>query len=249
MSNNLETYKIWAAEDSEWAQWAKPVLFVHQPILNKKGLEPYQLPWNVSLDSHTMVIVDMPGDLGVLEGLALARMGYRPVPLYNGVYNPSYCIVKVTDIVEALYLGAKELVTYSIPSSAPPVFLLDSNRMPYGEKRPGLYDNRWCVFPQDMPSASFLIQRGIRKIILRSNEVKNDLAHILRRYQEEGIDIYISNEKELERKITVVKPSKYKSLSYRFLTMFGLSRNSAGGFGAMVPEPTQNSTGRHYGFG
>ena len=249
MSDNLETYKIWAPEDSVWAQWAKPVLFIHQPINSKIRMEFSDLTWNIKADNHTMVIVDLPGHTGVIEGVALARLGYRPIPLYNGVDGPSSSIVKVTDIARALYQGADELITYPIRSDAPPVFILDSNRMSVGGKRPGVYDNRWCVFPQDMPSASFLNKEGITKIILRSDSIQNDLSHILRRYQELGIDIYISNEQEGEKKVDVVKPSRYKSLSYRFLTLFGLTRNSTGGFGAMIPEPTQTSSGRHYGFG
>jgi hypothetical protein len=249
MRDNLETYRIWAPEDSVWAQWAKPVLFLHQPINSNISMELTNQTWNLSTDHHTMVILDLPGHSGVVESLSLARLGYRPVPLYNGVNGPSSSIIKVTDIVRALYQGADELITCPIQPDAPPVFMLDSNRMTSGGKRPGIYDNRWCVFPQDMPSASFLIKEGITKIILRSNSIQNDLSHILRRYQEQGIEIFLSNEKEGEKKVTVVKPSRYKSLFYRCLTMFGLTRNSTGGFGAMIPEPTQSSSGRHYGFG
>lgn len=249
MRDNLETYKIWAPEDSVWAPWAKPVLFINQPIKSNCNMEISNLTWEQTVDNHTMVIVDLPSYSGVVEGLALARLGFRPVPLYNGVNGPSSSIIKVTDIVRALFEGAEELSTYSIRSDAPPVFLLDSNRMTTGGKRPGIYDNRWCVFPQDMPSASFLSQKGITKIIVRSDSIRNDLSHILLRYQEQGIDIYLSNEKEGEKKVNVVKPSRYKSLSYRCLTIFGLTRNSTGGFGAMVPEPTQSSSRRYYGFG
>jgi len=182
--------------------------------------------------------------------LALARLGYRPVPLYNGVSaNFLSTIVKVDDIVNALYKGADELSKYYIPSDAPPVFMLDSNRMTGFGKQPGKYDNRWCVFPQDMPSAAFLLKEGLCKVIVRSDSIQNDLSHILCRYQNEGIDIYICNGEEV-RKIPVVKPSKFKSLSYRFKAILGLTRNATGGFGGWIPEPTQSSSsGRFYGYG
>jgi hypothetical protein len=104
-------------------------------------------------------------------------------------------------------------------------------------KQPGKYDNRWSVFPQDMPSAAFLSKRGIREVIVRSDRIQDDLAHILRRYQEQGIKISMCDGTEV-REITVSKPSRFKSLFYRFGVILGLRRNAAGGFGGIVPEPS-----------
>ncbi len=185
----------------------------------------------------------------VCEALALARFGYRPVPLYNGVYSNLSPIVKVDDIIMALYKGAGELRTYNLLSDAPPVFMLDSNRMTGRGNQPNRFDNRWCVFAQDMPSAAFLMKEGFFKVIVRSDSIRNDLAHILHRYQDEGIEIYLCSGEEI-RKIPVVKPSKYKSLSYRFKVIMGLTRNAAGGFGGWIPEPTSSgSSVRIYGHG
>lgn len=250
MRDNIEIYKIWAPENSVWAQWAKPVLFMHQFVSWNTKMEFPSLTWTVAAaNPQTMIILDLPGERGVVEGIGLAKLGYRPVPLYNGVNGPMSNLVKVDQIVRALFQGADDLISCSIPQNAPPVFLLDSNRMSGFGKRPGCYDNRWCVFPQDMPSASFLINQGIKRILLRSEWIQNDLTHILRRYQDGGIEIYLSKEGEHEEKVNVVKPSKFRSLSYRCSTLFGFSRNAAGGFGAVVPEPTQSSSSRHYGFG
>jgi len=250
MSSNLETYKIWAPEDALWSQWAKPVLFFREAFVNFKTQEIPELAWITSLDRQTMLIVDLPGDNGVLESLALARLGYRPVPLYNGVDGRApRMIVQVEDIATALFKHAQKLQSFQIRMDAPPVFMLDANRMRGIGKAPGTYDNRWCVFPQDMPSAAFLAEQGIRKIIVRSSDIQNDLSHILHRYQDEGIVIYLCVGSE-PIKIENVKPSKYKSLSYRFKTIVGLTRNSAGGFGSSIPEATESSSGtRYYGFG
>ncbi|MGI6123403.1 MAG: hypothetical protein ACOYIG_04310 [Acetivibrionales bacterium] len=251
MMNNLDTYKIWAPDDALWTQWAKPVLFMHKPIMKKDRLPVPEVEWIENTVSNTMIIVDLPGQRGVTESLALARLGYRPVPLYNGV-NAQYSsmVVPVYDIVSALFRGANELCTFNIRPDAPPVFMLDSNRMNESGKQPGKYDNRWCVFPQDMPSAAFIIKEGIHKVIVRSDSIRNDLSHILHRYQEEGIPIYLCTGEEL-KKIPVVKPSRYKSLSYRFLATLGLTRNATGGFGGMIPEPTQSnySGSGYYRFG
>ncbi|HHW22505.1 MAG TPA: hypothetical protein GXX26_06440 [Clostridiaceae bacterium] len=252
MRSNLETYKIWAPDDAIWTQWAKPVLFIRQPdSINKVELNIPEIKWIQSLERNTMIIVDLPRHSGVEESLGLARLGYRPVPLYNGVDGPSLStIVKVHDIVKALYKGADELVSCNIRADAPPVFMLDSNRMSGSGKQPGKYDNRWCVFPQDMPSASFIINQGINRIIVRSESIQNDLSHILCRYQKEGVDIYHCNGQTV-RKIHVTQPSDFKSLSYRFRAIFGLTRNATGGFGSKIPEATQSSSSgvRYYGFG
>ncbi len=241
MRDNLETYKIWAPDDALWTRWAKPVLFTRKPTINNQNLNIPKVNWIQNMDSHTMVIVDLPGESGVTESLTLARLGYRPVPLYNGVDGQtSSVIVKVWDIVAALYKGADELMTYDIRLNAPPVFMLDANRMTGSGKRPGTFDNRWCVFPQDMPSAAFLLKEGISRIIVRSDGIQNDLSHILHRYQDAGIDIYLCTGGDIEKK-SIAKPSKYKSLSYRFKVIFGLTRNGTGGFGAMVPQETHGA--------
>jgi hypothetical protein len=250
VKNNIEVYKIWAPEDALWSQWAKPVLFMQSADRSFKELEIPEINWIHSLESQTMIVVDLPGESGVKESLALARLGYRPVPLYNGVNGRSFSVaVKVGEIATALFEGADILATYSIRPDAPPVFMLDSNRMNGAGKLPGTYDNRWCVFPQDMPSAAFLKNAGIRKVIVRSDSIQNDLSHILLRYQQEGIEIYQCIGGNIGI-VSVVKPSKFKSLSYRFSVILGLTRNSAGGFGAVIPEPTQSSSGRrYYGYG
>ena len=100
-----------------------------------------------------------------------------------------------------------------------------------------------------MPSADFLLKQGFSKVVVRSSSVhiQNDLSHILNRYNNKGIDIYICKGNEV-RKIPIVKPSKFKSLSYRFKVIFGLTRNATGGFGGWVPELRESSR-RHYGVG
>lgn len=250
MRDNFQAFKVWAPDGARWTQWAKPVMFMDPAETLFPRLVIPEADWLQGLESDTMIVADLPGERGVVESLALARMGYRPVPLYNGVDGRVHSMaVKVGDIRKALFTGADELYGCDISPDAPPVFMLDSNRMAGSGKQPGTYDNRWCVFPQDMPSASFLLKAGIRKVIVRSDKIRNDLAHILLRYQKEGIEIYLCPDREI-KKISVVKPSRFMSLSYRFRVIAGLSRNGAGGFGARIPEPVETSSGgRYYGFG
>jgi hypothetical protein len=182
-----------------------------------------------------MIVVDLPGKQSVVEGLGLAQSGYRPVPLYNGVVAPNKSSTPSTsEIAAAMFAGAETLRALAIVSTAPPAFLLDSNRMTGTGRIPGQFDNRWCIFPQDMPSAVFLLKRSIREIIVRSDCIRDDLAHVLLRYQEQGINISLCNGSEIKL-VTVPKPSQFKSLFYRFKIILGLTRNPTGGFGGLIP--------------
>ena len=256
---NIEAYKIWAPQNVLWTLWAKPVLFAcmtTSAILEDESIsvDLPEIRWKDFLLQDTAIIVDLPGLKGVEEGLALAQIGYRPVPLYNGVYSNTFMTVSTGDLARSLYKGAKVLADIYIRDNAPPVFLLDSMRKGTGSKIPGMYDNRWCVFAQDMPSASFLKKQGIKKIIVRTegeksifaSKISDDLAHILCRYQEEGIKIQHTFGVEPEN-IIVSKPSHFKKLFYRYKVIFGLTQNPAGGFGGMTMEFDDSGRAGSYG--
>ena len=253
MNDSIFAYKAWAPEGAIWSPWTKPVLFTN---LRHKGSLPLQtatVDWVSYPDRKTALIVDLPGADGVAEGLALAELGFRPVALYNGVDGPNMAktIVKTRELAQAVFQAAETLSVLRLPFDAPPAFLLDSNRMAGGGKRPGMYDNRWCVFAQDMPSAELLKQRGISRILLHTPYIQSDLTHILCRYQQAGIAILRTVSGAVPEPITISPPSLFKSAYYRFRTMCGLTRNAAGGFGGAVPEPQQSSGSgvRYYGYG
>lgn len=255
MRDNLTTYKIWAPDNALWTDWAKPVLFAgfrYPDTPYDKNKDEIQTAYRVTeTDKNTMVIIDLPGREGVDEALSLAiNAGYRPVPLYNGVDTPDNysMIVDVRDLVKTLFAASDILSSLNLKNDAPPAFMLDSERMKGAGKEPGKYDNRWCIFPQDMPSASFLLNHGIKKIIVRTSEIQTDLSHILCRYQEKGIKIHICTNTGRTIETPILKPSSFKSLIYRFKVISGLTRNSAGGFGGKIPEPQEGSRG-YYGVG
>ena len=255
---NIEAFKIWAPDGVLWTEWVKPVLFANMTPVNFP-LEIPDIRWLDFLYNDTAIIVDLPGKKSVLESLSLAKIGYRPVPLYNGVCMENYSNMTVDSrgISWALYAGTALLSELNLRSDSPPVFMLDSERMKGYNRNPGKYDNRWCVFPQDMPSASFLLKHKITKIIVRteperklfSNQILDDLTHILFRYREAGIKIQAAFGGNEINGITVPKPSQFKSLFYRFKTTLGLSRNAVGGFGAMVPFLQDSDSYRSYGIG
>lgn len=247
-----ELYKIWAPDGALWSDWAKPVLFARNPMIGGNvdpaaELAALDLGWVPAADQATAIILDLPRAVPVWWGLALSQRGYRPVPLFNGVCEPlttQLPLVDVKPIIWALNEGTGILMATQLPLAAPPVFLLDSNRMAGGNlAAPGRFDNRWWVFPQDFPSANFLQAQGIRSVILGQQVAappQRDLAHVLLRWQEAGIPILaagLTGSAAPPRPIQVFRPDKFRSLWYRALALVGLRRNSTGGFGAVVPEP------------
>jgi hypothetical protein len=248
-----ELYEIWAPAWDEWSPWVKPVLFTEIQNAYDESAEEYagadfDLPPDIGFDQATALIVDLPDNYSLIAGFTLAKKGYRPVPMYNTTSGKSHrgtCVLtKIHEIVGMLSVPPPDYVRKTIIGNFPPAFLIDSKRLT-GENAPmpGVYDNRWMVFPQDFPSAAFLTGRGIRRVIVIQSEPKpkDDLAHVLLRWQQSGIQLFlqdITQQNELEA-IEVQSPSKFRWVMYRALALMGLRKNSAGGFGAVIPIPGQ----------
>jgi len=247
-----ELFDIWAPEHSVWAAWAKPVLFAHMiaGATDSPRRWPHPNPELLpDVDDGAAVVIDLPGEESVRWGLAAAERGYRPVPLYNTNAGPA-AVVAVEPIMAALEGGAAQVAALSLDRTAPPAFLLDAQRLPRsGKLRPGAFDNRWMTFPQDFPSASFLRGHGIRRIVVvqeRAGQPLDDVCHVLRRWQEAGLPISVlpaDGASRAETAIEVARPARFRSVMYRFLVMLGLRRNSAGGFGSRVPQPSSSRGG------
>ena len=239
-------YKIWAPVDSIWSQWAKPIAFL--AARDKKIEINLNDTYQFDNDGRTMLIIDMSGIESILEGLKYAKLGFRPVPLFNSAPVPSANIgtfIDVHGIGAYLYAGTKILNEANLRNDAPPVFLLDIDRYWSAAKTPGTFDNRWRVVPADMPSANYLKEHGILKLVVVSTSIQADLVHILLRYQEAGIGIFIKNMQSGEiNPATLSKPPYYKSIFHRLQTFWGLLRHTAGGFGELIPS---ESTGGYHG--
>ncbi|MBM4355304.1 MAG: hypothetical protein FJ109_16215 [Deltaproteobacteria bacterium] len=238
-------FEEWAPLESPWAVWAKPVLFSLLDGVPPRPLPADALPavdWAPPSESGTALIVDLPGAASVFEGLALAHRGYRPVPLFNGCGSMG-AIVDVWPIVEALTDGIVVLRSQGLSAEAPPAFLLDSQRMASARRaEPGDFDNRWCVFPQDLPSARHLLEAGIRTVVLRSDACQQDLEHVLARYRKAGVQLEIAVPDRIGRTpLDVSEPTGFRVAWQRLKVLAGLHRNSTGGFGADVPDPSKNS--------
>lgn len=242
-----ELYQIWAPDDAPWSAWAKPVLFATMPQYLLKLNNAPTLPtidWHPQPDGSTAIIIDQPGEIAALSGVTLAHKGFCPVPLFNGCMAPAM-IIDMLPVATALVETAQALLDLHVSTAAPPVFLLDSRRLSNQRmSNPGKYDNRWTIIAQDMPSAQRLKDAGITTVVVRTDTIAEDLAHILRRYQDEHLTLKICNPSS--DKITdldVVKPKWYKEFFYRLNVLSGFYRNAAGGFGGIVPTPSASGGG------
>ena len=257
-------YETWAPPGGLWSGWTKPVLFARMDYPPPETMTP-EIPeppeWLPPAAERAALVLDLPAEVGVKLGLAAARLGYRPVPLYNAVPFPtipqyeallyyremrfSAAMVNVLPIMVALWNGTQELDKMQIPADAPPAFLLDADRgAGCMEPYPGQFDNRSISFTTDFPSANFLRAHNISRAVLVQNsgdKPQVDLSHTLRRWQEGGLPILLKRLDQTGPPVpcAIERPSQFGLFCQRVLAAFRLRRNTLGGFGGMVPDPNE----------
>ncbi|HTQ59541.1 MAG TPA: hypothetical protein VMI32_04920 [Candidatus Solibacter sp.] len=263
-----ELYAIWAPADSIWSPWILPVPFAELTCRDNGSLPEipaYSLDWLHQVDTRPLAIVaDLPGADAIHYGLALLKFGFRPVPVIDGSPGPSLgamitldlsllekdalrspSVVDMRGLLLALCQGTKLLQHAMLAPDSPPAFLLDSKRMNgMADISDMAFDNRWMTFPQDFPSAKFLLARRIKKVVyVHESPVKQpqeDLAHVLRRWQEAGIIVENKSARSPDSPVPihVNRPHRFRAAWYRALASLGLRRNDAGGFGGYPPDPS-----------
>ena len=255
-----EIYLAWAPAGSKWSPWAIPVPFaqiVCVPTDAESELRSIEgLAAGLESETDLAVVIDLPGEQSARLALSLAMRGFRPVPVIDGSPGPNSLstvsavllagpsivandsvAVDMRQLVRWLCIGATALPSFNLQPNARPVFLLDSMRTGsatgVGSE---IFDNRWKAFPQDFPSARFLKEQGIGRVLLIQASVAQpceDLAHVLLRWQEEGIAIHAASADDVKSRlpIQVYRPNSFRKLWYRMLALIGLKRSMAGGFG------------------
>ena len=190
-----DIFNVWAPKGAKWGQWVRPVPFVAiNEDFKSYDVCDFIIPNVTYIDkvsNDTAIIVDLSDDEGIKEGIALAKLGFRPIPVYNGT-EPQEGVMATVDnnVIEyGLIKGAIELQKLTILNDAPPAFLLDSNRMNRYRMNDSIFDNSWDIYPQDLPSAKYFLENGINKIIIVGEKVQKDLKKILYKFQKEGIKI------------------------------------------------------------
>lgn len=212
-----EVYKIWAPFECKWADWVRPVPFVQIDdedfkIYRNGNFDIPKINYLNELKEDTAIIVDLSEHYSINEGIALSRLGYRPIPVFNGTAQTKGARATVDNhaVESGLIFGGIELQKIELKQDAPPVFLTDSNRLNRYKLDISIFDNSWDLYHQDLPSAEYFLKNGIDKVIVRGNKFNKDLKKILYRHQEKGMKIYFTEgyEEPKEVKLKQIKEAK-----------------------------------------
>lgn len=198
-----EVYKIWAPAGKPWVDWVRPVPFVNIGKFSKPYvMSGMELPKVYFLEAEentqlklekTAIIVDLIGEESVRYGMALIPYGFRPIPIYNGTIEQAGARATVDNqsVGMALEHWAGELEKRTIEDEARPAFLLDRNRLTRYKLEDSIYDNSWDVYPQDLPSAQYLLDHGIENVlVIGGRKMSRDVKSILGNHQRKGLAIY-----------------------------------------------------------
>lgn len=208
-----ELYKIYAPSGAKWIEWVRPVPFV---AINTYNREPSgnwtnrKVMFIEEYEKNTAIFIDLPSKESIELGISLARMGYRPIPLFNGTngQNGAKAISDTHFIESTLINGGEILKNIQIKNDANPVFLLDCYRTNRYRANESIFDNSWDLYGQDIPSVEYFKKSSIEKIIVVGNSVQKDLKKILLKFQDTMIDIYLTDGYLQPQKIRLVKTLK-----------------------------------------
>ena len=208
-----DIYKCWYKENNKWCKWIKPTLFVDLDNQILKDVVDYEIPHIYYIDKlrdDTAIIIDEDGDTSIKEGLALMNFGYVLVPLFNSPYPlpNSKSLVSNLSIATLLIWGGTILKDKTVSDFAPPVFLLDKNRLNRYHKDKSIFDNSYDIYSQDLPSSNYFKNNGIKNIILKSDKINPDLNEILNKYRKNGLNILYTNGYETPKKAKLKKALK-----------------------------------------
>jgi hypothetical protein len=240
-----ELFEAWTPPTSIWHPWAKPVLFGSMRDLPGPPVEPALVdpgvPW-APPPGDAAIVLDVPGRDSVLTAAALARHGYQPVPLFNTSDGPQP-VLSLSSIMNALRAAAPRILESRLAPGAPPAFMLDSERychLPNYEQ----FDNRWMTFVEDFPSATLLRSRGIGRIVVlhaTTHVFCEDLARVLSQWRRNGLAIEgASSGVAGLHSLDWPRIWPFRWAATLAMVSLGLRRNSAGGFGSVVPRPSDD---------
>lgn len=213
--NGEEIYKIYAPIDAKWTEWIRPVPFVAISTYNRTPAINWidrKITFLNQYEPGTAIFVDLPGEESIELGIALAYLGYRPIPIFNGTDEQEGSKATTdTYLIEKHLINASEkLKNINLKKDANPVFLLDSSRMNRYKANESVFDNSWDLYKQDIPSLEYFKKNNIYKIIIVGNEVERDLRKIFFEFQNAGIQFYLTNTYSTAQNIRLKKTIKEK---------------------------------------
>lgn len=205
-----DIFKIYAPNGVKWSDWVRPVPFVAIDTYNRKPISDWydrKVIFIKEYSQNSAIFVDLPGKESIEFGIALAYLGYRPIPIFNGTDEQQGSVATNDNyLVESCLINGSEILkNIKLRKDANPAFLLDSYRINRYRARESIFDNSWDIYKQDVPSANYFKQNGINKIIVVSDNIKRDLKKILLTFQNNGMEVYITDGYINPKKIILTK--------------------------------------------
>lgn len=208
-----EIYKKYAPNGAKWTEWVRPVPFVAIDTYNRKCVSDW-IDRKVIFLKHykhdTIIFVDLPGKESIEFGIGLAHIGYRPIPIFNGVdeQQGSQATTDTYLVESSLINGGEKLKNIQLKDDANPAFLLDSSRTNRYRAKESIFDNSWDLYGQDIPSLEYFKKSGINKIIVVGSQIQRDLRKIFFKFQDAGIEFYLTDGYSLAKKVVLKKTLK-----------------------------------------
>jgi hypothetical protein len=189
------------------------------------------------------VLVDLPGVQSVAMGARLIKAGMQPVctfdnwPHLAGLLKPEQILAQLLR-----YASMVDAARVVLSSTSPPVWLCDLDRLGSRPGRPREFDNRYYLDDSLLPGSEVLRKAGVHTAICllpsRRARLKDDLGPYLTGLKKQGIEIRWTSLDVPDLRLSHLEIERVRKLSFR-----QFRRSSAGGFGALVPEPSSGSGG------
>jgi hypothetical protein len=254
---SLRVEDIWIGSDHPWRAWVMRPLFASlsvEEVEPAKEDGPYRsdtsrwtredVAWLTA--QPAAVMIDLPGGSAIETALALGRRGFRPVLSINASSEPDE-VVDMQPILALLVEGARFASSFPSGTAAPPAFILDSRRDGDGRQPPpGAFDNRWTIFPGDLPSGEQLRAAGIGAVMIvhHRDTLHEDVEAIAWSYQRAGLEVRLADVRDHRVAVLSGAPPGWISRLFASLRRRVLLRREwDGSYGHRVPIPPLPSHG------
>jgi hypothetical protein len=236
---------IWVGLEHPWRNWVKRPLFAalapedEAVVQNGDAYVPTRRFWAAPpewlADEKLALIIDLAGAEAIELGIALGTVGFRPVLMVNAASDIREAI-DMRPVLRRLVKGARFAAAFPDEPGARPAFLLDSRRWRARESlKLGSFDNRWMLFPSDMPRAKHLAAQGIERVVLMyRSHVLGDVAAIMREYQREGLDVSVVDVEEPDELAPVLPRGRLAEFWGRLKRHATFQRNWDGSYGHRI---------------
>jgi len=193
------------------------------------------------LDDRTLTVLELPGMVSVAAGAGLATLGCQLVSTFDNWPHPMG-LLKPEDVLGQLlyYAPRVHAARGLLTPTSPPVWLCDADRLGSRSPVPRDFDNRYYLDDSLLPGTLILKAHGIERIVLVVARVNDrpapDVEAWLADRAKDGLEILRVALRDPDQDARAYAPARPR------MPNVGM-RSDAGGFGRLVPEPSQSSGG------